>query len=77
MPGIYDANGTIATTVVNGLSRTGLYAADGSVNIVLDDVTSKGAYHPCGALRVNSSNGTTTYDATGAYYTNHLLGPGA
>lgn len=75
--GIYSPDRTYRTTAVNGLSWVGLYAADGSYNIILDDVTSKGIYHPCGAIRVNSSVvGTTNHDASGAYYSNHFLGRG-
>ena len=72
--GLYDASNKIRYTAVDGLTRTGLMANDGSVNVVLNDVSNKGLYHPCGAYRVNSTPGTTTYDASGAYYLNHLLG---
>lgn len=74
--GMYTTGGKINTTTVVGSSTTGLYAADGSVNIVLDDAVNKGAIHPCGALRVSSSTGVTYSDPSGAAYTNHLLGPG-
>lgn len=76
MTGIYNNNGSIATTTVTGSVYTGFYAADGSVNVVLDDSSHTGVYHPCGAIRVNSGTGTTYYDASGAVYSNHLLGPG-
>lgn len=76
MVGMYTAGGKIATTTVTGAATTGLYAADGSINIVLDDAVNTGAVHPCGALRVNSTPGTSYYDSTGAATTNHLLGPG-
>jgi hypothetical protein len=73
----YNSDGTIATTTVSGSSRTGLFAADGSLNIVLDDAVYKGLYHPCGALRVNSDTTTQrTYDPSGAYYLGTLLGRG-
>lgn len=72
--GIYAPDGTFRTTTVNGLTRVGLYAADGSFNVVVDDASNKGLFHPCGALRVNSGSGVTNHDATGAYYVNHFLG---
>lgn len=72
----YTAGGKIRTTTVDGLTLTGLWAADGSINVVIDDVTYTGQYHPCGAIRVNSGTGTDYYDATGAAYSNHLFGPG-
>lgn len=71
---LYSADGTINTTVVDGSTFTGLYAADGSINVVLDDTTYKGVYHPCGAFRVNSGTGSSVYDASGAYYSNYFFG---
>jgi len=76
MPGLYTAGGKIATTTVVGNVYTGLYAADGSWNVVLDDAVNKGVMHPCGALRVSTTPATTYYDATGASVTNRLGGPG-
>lgn len=72
----YTAGGKIRTTTVAGSALTGLWAADGSINIVVDDAVNKGVYHPCGAIRVNSGTGTTAYDASGALYSNHIWGPG-
>lgn len=72
--GIYNSDGSIAVTIVDGTEWTGLYAADGSVNIVEDDATYIGLYHPCGALRVNSSTGYTVVDSSGAYYSNTIFG---
>lgn len=72
--GIYNPDGTYRTTTVNGLTRTGLYAADGSYNVVLDDAAHTGLMHPCGTLRVNSGTGTTHQDASGASYSNRLFG---
>lgn len=47
----YNSDGQLILTQVNGLSYTGLYAADGSWNIVINDgSTISGKYHPCGAL---------------------------
>lgn len=76
MAGLYTAGGKIATTTVNGLTYTGLYAANGSWNVVLDDAVNKGIMHPCGAQRVSTTSGSTYYDSTGAARTNHLGGPG-
>lgn len=73
---LYSDSGKINTTVVNGSSFTGLYAADGSINIVVDDASNRGVYHPCGAVRVNSATGSSYYDPTGAVYSNRLFGPG-
>jgi len=40
-------------TVVDGLTRTGLYAPDGSFNVVESDGSAwVGVYHPCGAYWV-------------------------
>lgn len=72
--GIYNSDGSIATTTVDGTAWTGLYAEDGSVNVVLDDTTYQGLYHPCGALRVNSADGNTVVDSSGAYYQNTIFG---
>lgn len=74
MAGVYKADGTIATTTVDGLTKTGIYAADGSINIVVDDASNKGLYHPCGAFRTNSGTSTQTYDPSGAYYSNQIMG---
>jgi hypothetical protein len=47
---LYNANGNINTTVVNGSVYTGVQANDGSWNIVINDGSSlNGLYHPCGA----------------------------
>lgn len=47
----YNVNGQIIFTPVAGTSRTGLYNANGSYNVVLttENTTIKGLYHPCGA----------------------------
>lgn len=72
--GVYNQDGSAHTTTVPGTSWTGLYAADGSINTVLDDAAHNGPYHPCGALRVNSGTSSKVYDPSGAYYLNHILG---
>lgn len=74
--GVYDDHG-IRYTTVPGTSWTGLYASDGSINVVLDDTTHFGLYHSCGALRASSTLGNTIYDPTGAYYLNRLYGGAA
>lgn len=76
MAGLYSAAGKINTTTVVGNVYTGVYAADGSVNVVLDDAVNKGAYHPCGAYRVSTTSGSTVHHASGSTHTNRLLGPG-
>lgn len=57
---LYSANGGWNVTVVDGTTRTGIYAADGSYNVVKapTPVTKPiGAYHPCGAWYVTVSPG--------------------
>lgn len=76
MSQVYSANGKIRTTTVNGLSRVPLYAADNSVNIVLDDIQDKGIMHRSGAMRVNSGTSKQYYDPSGAVYSNRLWGVG-
>lgn len=74
--GMYTTSNKINTTTVNGSSYTGIYASDGGINVILDNVTNTGIFHPCGALRVNTTGGTSYYDGSGAANTNHLFGPG-
>lgn len=51
-------------TVVSGSSYTGLYAVDGTWNIVTNDGTTlKGSQHPCGAL-----NAVIVTDPSSPYY---------
>lgn len=47
----YNTLGQLKLTVVPGTSYTGLYAVDGSQNVVLttENTTWKGSQHPCGA----------------------------
>lgn len=66
--------GKYNTTTVPGNARVPLQATDGTINIVVDDVTARGAYHPSGAIRVNSATNVYVYDNTGAFYSNHILG---
>lgn len=72
----HTAGGKINTTTVAGNAYVGTNAPDGGLHIVLDDAVNKGVYHPSGATRVNSGIGITYYDASGAVYSNKLLGPG-
>lgn len=75
---LYNADGKVNVTQVNGSTWTGLYASDGSINVVVDDAAHYGVFHPCGAYRLNSSiSGTSYYDTTGAIYANMLFGVGA
>ena len=74
---IYNSDGTIKVTVVDGTTPVGIQASDGSINIILDDSSHLGIYHPSGAMRVNSSNGNTNLDSSGAFYINKLLGSAA
>lgn len=69
---VYDADGSLRTTTVDGSTYTGVYAADQSINVVENDVTYTGIYHPCGALRVNTTPGETYYDVSGAANLNKL-----
>lgn len=52
-------------TVVNGSTYTGLYAADGSINVVKANGSSYvGLYHPCGAWNVTPvTSGVRSYNA--------------
>lgn len=61
---IYNANGQIKLTIVNGSSYTGLTAADGSLNAVSNTSTSSvGLMHPCGAY-----NAVTVTNTSSPYY---------
>lgn len=50
--GINHPCGAYYVTIVDGLSRVGTYAANGSYNVVVDDAENMGIQHPCGAYRV-------------------------
>jgi hypothetical protein len=67
--GLFNAAGKLRFTFVTGSTFTGLYAADGSLNAVetTEDDTTKGLYHPCGAIRtVYASSSKGTYAKNGA-----------
>lgn len=60
----YNVNNRLATTVVPGSSYTGLYAANGSYNIVINASGSyQGLYHPCGAY-----NAVSVADTVRSFY---------
>lgn len=66
---LYNTNGQIRLTSVPGTSLTGLYAADGSYNIVLNTNTTQwlGLQHPCGAYNaVVVTNPISFYNANGS-----------
>lgn len=65
----YNASGNIKTTVVNGSVYTGLYAPDGSWNIVLNTSSNYvGLHHPCGAY-----NAVVVTDKTATLHPNGSL----
>lgn len=74
---LHDTDGNVQITAVDGNTYVGLYAPDQSVNVVVDDASHFGVYHPSGALRVSSTQGETYYDASGAVHLNRLFGTGA
>jgi hypothetical protein len=47
---IYNSDGLIRVTVVDGSTPTGIQASDGSWNVVLNDGSARGIYHACGGL---------------------------
>lgn len=71
--GVYASDGSLRYTVVSGSSWTGLFAADGSYNIVLDSVGT-GIYHSCGAFRVSTTYGVGNYDSSGAFRLSYFQG---
>lgn len=49
--GLYNSDGSIAVTVVDGTQLVGIQAPDGSINVVINDGTTlTGRQHPSGAL---------------------------
>ena len=71
--GRYSASGALRITIVTGNSYVGLYASDGSMNVVLDSV-GQGLYHPSGAIRGVSALSTYTgvYAPNGGIYLSGL-----
>ena len=53
----YAADGSMNVTVVDGSVYTGLYASDGSINVIKSTGGYVGAYHPCGAYWVSLTPG--------------------
>lgn len=47
---IYNSDGQVKVIEVSGSTFTGIKAVDGSLNVVFNDGSAKGIYHPCGAL---------------------------
>ena len=64
--------GHVSVTEVDGTTFTGLYAADGSLNVydATSDTVPNGLYHPCGAMNISITDGTTL---TGRYANNGSL----
>lgn len=64
--------GHVSVTEVDGTTFTGLYAADGSLNVydATSDTVPNGLYHPCGAMNITITDGTTL---TGRYANNGSL----
>lgn len=64
--------GHVSVTEVDGTAFTGLYAADGSLNVydATSDTVPNGLYHPCGAMNITITDGTTL---TGRYANNGSL----
>jgi hypothetical protein len=77
--GRYSASGALRINLVSGTAYVGLYAADGSMNVV--DVTGVsistygGLYHPSGAIRGRTSPATYSglQAPDGSYYFNGLV----
>lgn len=69
--GLHSTSGAIRVTIVDGNTLTGLFASDGSWNIVLvsSSDTPQGLYHTCGAYRiVSASSELGVYAPNGAWY---------
>jgi hypothetical protein len=60
---LYNSDGQIVITQVDGVSYTGLYAADGTYNAVVNDNPPPGLYHPCGAF-----NAVSVADTSAGFY---------
>ena len=64
MAALLNASGALRVTIVDGSTRTGLFAADGSWNVVVAPGSSYvGSYHRCGALYVTLTTSRTGYYA--------------
>lgn len=71
MAGMYAADGSWNVTNVVGDVYTGIYAPDGSINIISSS-PGEGLYHACGAFRVTSAGDTPLprYAPDGSLYVN-------
>lgn len=59
---LYAADGSFNVTVVDGSSYVGLFAVDGSINVIASPdpaTTYVGLYHPCGAYWVTLNTSTS------------------
>lgn len=67
--GFYAQDGSMRVTVVAGTSWTGVFAADGSINVKLR-TSEYGTYHPCGAILVSVSTSPSDgwFAPWGAWY---------
>lgn len=66
---MYNVDGQLKTTTVAGNAITGVYAPDGSYNIVTNTaVVPVGTYHACGALNafVTANTGAGRYAPNGS-----------
>ncbi len=52
-------SGSVNVTVVDGTTFTGIYAPDGSLNVIVSTGTYLGLYHPCGAVQVTVVDGSS------------------
>ena len=70
--GLYSSTGQLRITLVTGTSYVGLYASDGSLNVVDSgtDTVLRGLYHPSGAIRgvLAPSLFTGLYSPSGSLY---------
>lgn len=76
--GLFASSGKTRITIVDGTARTGLYAPDGSLNVVVvfQDDTYLGVYHPCGATRGTIWDGSRgQFAPNGAVYMEGLWTP--
>lgn len=52
-------DGRSCVTIVDGTTKTGLFAPDGSMNVVEATGSIIGLYHPCGAIQVTPVDGNS------------------
>lgn len=77
--GLFDASGNMRITLVDGSTVTGLYAPDGSMNVVQTTAQKPnvgGVYHPCGAMYGSPLDGRGGIQAAnGSFYMDALWTP--